>query len=483
MKLWGSRWTDRAQRQSADGKPLQRPPAAQWARRLLLGLLGLASGAQAFFADGFEARAGLPAGSQIHSLWLGNSLTNTPPDFDDYSQGPLPARLAPMLAEFDITLSFVAITPGGAEFSTHAGTPATMAALGNPAFDLVNLQGYYQGFSSAAAFAQAVQPLHDAATAAGSTLLYEGMWPYLSDPGSPQHPGAALAVEGAADAQPNAFAVQVGRAWEQVRLTSASLHAKLRSDNTHQSAVGEYLNALVYTRFLTAQSVAGVSSISDQAAAQLSASERSQLKQAVDIAVTRFYRPLDAAAVQLSVSEPAENAAFPAGQAVRFTAEALDESRGDISAEVSWFDEGDTQRHVGSSFLFTPAMGFRSMRAEVRGADGAPASIERRYRALGSGNTPPEVSDKSQSVPGGSPFTQANLSASARDLEGIVDWSTLQLDRANFDGVAAVQNARDPFTVDLDYSNGFRGADRLRWRVADEQGAWSAWARILIQVQ
>lgn len=466
-----------------DGNRRRRP----FGRRLAAGLcsLVLIGSAQAFFADGFESRAadGLPPGSSVHTLWLGNSLTNTPPDFNDYSQGALPVRLAPMLAEFGITLTHVAITPGGAEFRNHANTGSTMSALADPAFDFVNLQGYYDGFSSAQDYAEAVAPLHEAASAAGSIVLYEGMWPYLTDPGSPQHPTAALAVEGAADAKVNAFAVQVGRAWERVRQTSASLHAKLRSDNTHQSAVGEYLNALVYTRFFTAQSVAGVDSISPQAAARLSISERNQLKQAVDTAVTRFYRPVAGGGIQLSVQQPAEDAAFAAGQPVQFVGQANDYLLGDLAGEIRWYDEAEQLRHQGASFSFMPQAGFRSMRAEVAGATGVVARVTRSYRVLGPGNSAPEVSDKQQSVPGGSPFTQANLSAHARDLEGSVDWSTLQLDLQGFDGDSAVANDLDPFTVDLDYSNGFTGADSLRWRVADNQGLYSAWAQILITVQ
>jgi hypothetical protein len=460
----------------------RRPRRAHRLAALLLLALG---NAHAFFADGFEARSedGLPPGSSIHTLWLGNSLTNTPPDFNDYSQGPLPVRIAPMLAEFGITLTYQAITPGGAEFSNHAQNGATLAALANPAFDFVNLQGYYQGFGSAQSYATAVKPLHDAATAAGSVVLYEGMWPYLSDPGSPQHPGAALAVEGAAADKVNAFALQVGRVWERVRQSSSSLHAKLRSDNTHQSAVGEYLNALVYTRFFTAQSVAGVQSISSQAAARLSSSERTQLKQAVDAAVDIFFRPVPGGGVQLTVAQPAENAGFPAGQPVSFAGQAIDYLTGDVSGALRWYDDGDVLRHTGAAFSFSPAVGFRSMRAEVEGSSGVVAAVVRHYRALGTGNSPPQVSDKLQSVPGGAAFTQANLSASARDLEGSVDWSSLQLDLSGFAGVSAAPNGTDPFTVDLDYSNGFQGPDSIGWRVADEQGAWSAWAQILITVQ
>lgn len=455
--------------------------------RRLAGVIGLLAvgAAQAFFADGFETREvdGLPPGSTLQTLWIGNSLTDTPPDFNDYSQGPLPARIAPMLAEFGITLGFDAITPGGAEFSTHAQTPSTLAALADTRYDVVNLQGYYQGFSSAADYTAAVKPLHDAANAAGSVLLYEGLWPYLTDPGSPQHPGAALAVEEAADAKTNAFAVQVGRAWEQVRLTSTALHAKLRSDNTHQSAAGEYLTALVYTRFFTARSVAAVTSISPQAAARLSSNERTQLKQVVDSVVTRFFRPRPAGSLQLVVTQPGEGAAVTAGQPVTFRAQATDSASGNLSSTVKWYDEGNVLRHTGSEFAFTPSIGFRAMRAEARGSDSILVTVVRNYRALGTGNTAPQVTDKTQSVPGNSPFTQANLSANARDLEGSVNWATLQLDLTGFDGVAAVANSRDPFTVDLNYSNGFRGSDRLRWRVADNQGAWSAWARILITVQ
>jgi hypothetical protein len=457
---------------------LESPAAAQ---------CGGASNPHLVFAHGFESGGagapGLPPGSSLRVLWVGNSLTDTPPDFNDYSLGPLPNRLAPMLAECGITLISEWRIQGGAEFSSHAANSATLALVGDPRFDAVNLQGYYQGYGSADAFVQATESLVNAASAAGSDLFFEGMWPYLGDPGSPQHPTAALAVEGAADRRANAFAVQVGRAWRRVLDTAPALHAKLRSDSTHQSAVGEYLNALVYTRFLSGRSVAGIVSISSQAAARLSASERSQLKAAVDSAVDRFYQPGSGPSVGLDLQLPAPDAAFGEGASVLHRAQALDRARGDISAEIRWLDASGAQLHVGAQFNRSPPVGRHRITARVTGSDGVAVAVERSYRVLGASNGPPIVSDLSRSVPSGSSFTQINLSAHADDLEGSVDWTSLQIDLTEFRGVRAAQNARDPFTVDVDYSNGFVGADRIRWRVADDQGAVSAWATINLDVR
>ena len=55
--------------------------------------------------------------------------------------------------------------------------------------------------------------------------------------------------------------------------------------------MGEYLNCLVYTRFLTATSVADIQSIHPRVSRQLSAAERAELKSVVDETVTIFYRP------------------------------------------------------------------------------------------------------------------------------------------------------------------------------------------------
>lgn len=235
-----------------------------------------------------EARL-LKPGDHLKSLWIGNSLTNTPPELDDYSLGPLPARIAPMLAEFGITLTFETALTGGAEFSDHRATPATIAKLGTPGYNFVNLQGYYEGFTSSADYIAAVRPLYEPARANGVTTLFEAVWAFVDDPGSPQYPSSVEATVGATVALPGSFSVPVTRVWEAVRNADETLHASLYGDATHQSVIGEYLNALTYTRFLSGQSVQSVQAILPIAAERLSNAQRSLLKQIVDREITDFY--------------------------------------------------------------------------------------------------------------------------------------------------------------------------------------------------
>lgn len=454
---------------------------------VLLGVPALAAcGKQAkdtVFADGFEKCDGLPAGSTVSILWVGNSLTGTPPDFKDYSLGPLPVRLAPMLAEMGISMKYQAVIQGGADFSDHAANPTTMALIGDPSFDMVNLQGYYQGFSSPEAYRAAVLPLYTAAHNAGSISLYEGMWPYLTDPGSPQHPAAALAVEGASAVMPGSFPVQVGRAWARIKETDSVLHAKLRDDNTHQSAVGEYLNCLVYTRFLSARSVKSIASISPQAQAATTAQERQELKDAVDAAVTIFYVPSGASYPSLRITAPQNGQVFHAGEVVTFAANATDTDGSSLDAAIRWTDAAGQLLHTGAGFEQTPPAGQYSVTAAVTGAGGGTVSGVRNFTVAAGPNQPPVATDKTQSVPHDSPFAQVNLKANAVDPDGSIDWSTLQLDLRDFHGKSARQDPTDPATVDVDYTNGFSGKDLIHWRVGDNLGACSNWAQIHLLVQ
>jgi hypothetical protein len=170
----------------------------------------------------------------------------------------------------------------------HFTKSTTMAAVANTVYDVVNLQGYYAGFSSALAFQTAVQPLYDVAHAAGSEVSLEEMWSYRGDPGSPQFPTAPNAVEAAAQKMPGTHAVQVARVWED------------------QSKFGEYANALTYARFFSGKSVQGVTfvppAVRDVTQGGLTAVEIQTLKSAVDAGVTVFYQAPAAARPTLSFS-------------------------------------------------------------------------------------------------------------------------------------------------------------------------------------
>lgn len=235
---------------------------------------------------------GLAPGSRLQVLWIGNSLTGTAPDIPGSSAGPMPARLAPMLTERGIQLKFDVRIQGGANFSDHARNPQTLAVAADPRFDAVNLQGYYEGYESPTAFLAAVRPLVESIKRGGATPLFQQVWSFQGDPGGPQFPSAAVAVEEAARQVPGALPVQVMRAWHAVRTQDPALGAKLFADGTHQSAVGEHLNALVYTRFFSGRSVHGIQAIHAKAASRLDARERRLLEDAVDAQVTVFFKPL-----------------------------------------------------------------------------------------------------------------------------------------------------------------------------------------------
>lgn len=242
--------------------------------------------------------AGVPVGGRLHVLWVGNSLTDTAPDIGDYSIGPMPARLAPMLAELGVSLTFEAVIQGGAQLSDHARNARTLALISSPRFDAVALQGYYEGFAGTAAdYLAAVGPLYRTARAAGATVMFQQIWSFIDDPGSAQFPAAALAVEAAASQSPGAVPVQVMRVWNAVRERYPALHARLYHDSTHQSVIGEYLNALTYARFFTGRSVRGITSVHPSAAARLSLAERLALKAVVDEQVRVFFPVVRGAAL------------------------------------------------------------------------------------------------------------------------------------------------------------------------------------------
>lgn len=254
------------------------------------------------------AAGGLSPGSVVKVLWVGNSLTNTARDLRRFDLGPMPARLAPMLAELGVTLKWEAILRGGAEFGDHARNPAIEARLTQEHFDAVNLQGYYQGYGSADAMVAAVRPLVDIAQRRGTVALLQQVWSFQGDPGSPQYPGAALAVEQAAERLPGALPVQILRVWNDVR-AEPGLYARLFADPTHQSVLGEYLNALAYARFFSGRSVRAIQSAHPAVLTASSEAERRRLKEAVDRQITLFYRGFEALAAPTS----ARSAAGPTG--------------------------------------------------------------------------------------------------------------------------------------------------------------------------
>jgi hypothetical protein len=429
---------------------------------------------------------GLSAGSSINVLWVGNSLTDTALDFNNYSLGPMPERLKPMLAELGITMTYSSRIQGGAEFSDHARNAATMAEIGKTSYDIVNLQGYYDGFASASAYQTAVKPLYDKARTAGSAVLFEQVWSFKNDPGSPQFPTAAVAVETAAQNMAGAYAVQVMRAWEAVRQKDAALFGRLYADSTHQSMIGEHLNALTYARFFSGRSIQGVTSIAPQVAQALSAAQRQTLKDAVDASVTVFFQGSAAgggSTTTLSISTPTENQVFPEGSTVTLTARADNSAAGDISASIVWRDASSAELGRGPSISGKFLPGAYTVTASVQPPDNSTAvSTSRQFTVNDAVNDAPVTTDKPVSLPRYEAFRQVNLTSSASDVDGAINWATLQLDKTQFKGTAAAVSSADASTVNLNYGNGFLGADVVRWRVQDNSGAWSNWASINVTV-
>lgn len=431
---------------------------------------------------------GLAPGASIHLLWIGNSLTNTPADYP-YTEGPMPERLKPMLAELGITMTYQARLKGGADFSGHAANAEFMAEIANPAYDAVNLQGYYEGFSSAAAYQAAVKPLYDAARAAGSQVLFEAAWPY-NDPGFPAYPAAPNAVEGAAAVMPGAHPVQVARVWEAVRLANPGLYRRLyldptwTSDGTHQGKVGDYLNALAYARFFSGRSIQGISSMPQPVREALTPADLQTLKNAVDGAVTIFYRgPAAPATTSLSVSGVSDGQVLPEGTGLRLSAVATEPTGADASARVEWLDANGVLLHRGASFSWSPTPGDHAVTARVVGPDGKAVEVSRRFSVTAAPVAlPPVAKDLAVNVAQHADFRQVDLMSSVQPMGRPLAWGSLQLDLSQFKGRTAAASAADPSTVNLDYGNGYAGADLIRWRVQDDGGQWSNWAAMNITV-
>jgi hypothetical protein len=439
----------------------------------------------AAFLAGTAMAAGLPPGSVVNVLWVGNSLTNTAPDYDNYALGPMPERLKPMLAEFGITMNYTARIQGGAEFSDHIKNSATMAELAKTSYDIVNLQGYYEGFSSALAYQTAVKPLYDIAHAAGSDVLFEEVWWYRGDSGSPQFPTASNAVEAATKNLPGSYAVQVARVWNAVFLANPALLEQLRYDGTHQNKFGEYLNALTYARFFSGKSVQAVASIPPSVRDGLTAAQLQVLKTAVDTGVTIFYQaPGMVPKTTLTVTGINEGQAFASGSTISLSAVAQNTVTGDISAKVEWRNELNALLGQGATLMLAaPAVGNHTITAKVTGPNGVSVEIARHFTVTASPvSGAPVAHDKPVSLARYTNFRQVNLTASAEAMGNPVAWATLQLDKTQFKGQSAVINGMSPSTVDLNYANGYVGQDVVRWRVQDSVGHWSNWAGINITV-
>lgn len=416
------------------------------------------------------------SGDSIHVLWVGNSLTDTPPDYGNYSLGPLPARVAPMLAELGITLTYDSAIRGGAEFSTHISLSSTMTKVGDPIYDAVNLQGYYQGFSSASAYVTAVDPLYQAAHSAGSSVLFEAVWEFKGDPGSPQYPTSALAVEGAASQLDNAFPVPVTRVWNDIKTQNTTLWNKLYSDATHQSVVGDYLNALIYTRFFSGQSVMGIAFIPSAVSALVNSSEITLMKNAVDLNITQFYQTPALSLPVLTLNSPSDLQVFQHTDQISFSASATSSTGTNISNNIQWH-LGATLLHTGASFQRTLSAGRHEITVSVvSGQD----EVERTFTVIVSGatNLAPTSSNTSLNAVAGEPFRQLNLASLAVDPDGTIDWSSLELDTSEFHGTAVTQDSRSESTINFDFSNNYIGSHVVRWRVRDNSGDYSNWASI-----
>jgi hypothetical protein len=434
---------------------------------------------------------GLPPGSSIKVLWIGNSLTDAPEAMGAVTNWtPMPGRLVPMLAELGITMTYGSVILGGAEFSTHAANPTTMAEIANPTYDIVNFQASYDGVSDAASYTTTVRPLYTAAHNAGSIALFEGIWEFGGfgsfelDYGGPVDPQSENAVEGAAAALAGSFPVQLGHCWKAVKNRSAALIPKMHDDGVHQSVLGEYFNALVYARFFSARSVQGITSVHPLAVGVSTADERQLLRETVDSCLTIFYRSSTAPTAALTLQTPTAGQIFSAGQTVAYQATAVDTVSGNLAAAIHWLDGAGTELHVGPSFTQTPPAGTYTVTATVTGSDGKQVSVTREFVVAASGpNQSPTATAASQIIIYNTPFMQINLGNHASDADGTIDWSTLQLDTSDFHGVSAVQDSRDLATVNMNYQDtNFSGTDHFAWRVQDNAGAWSNWATVTLTV-
>jgi hypothetical protein len=447
--------------------------------------------------------SGLPEGSQIHTLWIGNSLTGAPYEIDQYDGGtflPMPERLAPMLAELGITMTYDAAIQGGAKFSDHVANPATMATLADPSFDIVNLQGYREeDVNDATSIIAAVSSLYDAAHNAGSVVLLESIWqfggfgPYELDEQGPIYPLEENAIEAASQALPDSFPVQISKCWEEIQLsTSNDFFTRLHDeqspgvyDTQHESALGEYFNILVYARFFSGRSVADVTSMHPVVAATSTAAERQLMKQVVDGCVDIFYDPAGAPTASLTVQSPTPGQVFPNGTPVSYQGTATDSATGDLSASIEWVDQSRAVIHTGASFTQVLPAGQYAITARVTGSDSRQVSSPRSYTVASPTNQPPVTTVPTQNVSMNTPFAQLNLTAEATDPDGTIDWTSLEISTApaTFHGAAIYQDTHSAATVDVEYTGtNYSGVDHFSWRVQDNEGAWSSWTDAILNV-
>lgn len=420
-----------------------------------------------------SAGGGLGSGTSVNVLWVGNSLT----DSSLLSPETVPSRVLLMLAQMGVTMSYTEAIQGGATFLSHAANSATMAQIGSTAFDAVNLQGYASDFYTTAGYVTRAQPLANAATAAGNSPLWEAMWPTGEHTSIQSRDATISAVASYGGAR-----VQIGEVWDYFRVNDASFYAGWKLDSEHASHVGQWATALAYTRFFSGRDISSVTSIHATADAAMTAPQKAAIIAAVNSIITVFYPVPSAPTASLTITQPTAGQAFANGATVSYAATATDTVSGSLTSSIRWTDGAGALLFTGGSFSAAPASGSYTVTASVTGSDGKVVSSSRPYTVAGASNVAPTAANTTLTVTAGTTLKQLNLSSLAADVDGTVNFATLEILSPGFQGVSVAQDGTTPSTINFNYSGAYLGADSIQWRVKDNAGAYSNYATVSITV-
>ncbi len=189
--------------------------------------------------NGSPNTARLPPGSELHVLFLGNSLT---------ASNDLPALVQSMAATGNVRLIYRAITPGGVSLEDHWHNGEGRTALAQSHWDYVVLQqGPSSRPESQVQLREWAGRWADEARAHAATPALYMVWPFQGQPDGFKL--VAQSYRRAAEASKSQL-FPAGEAWDLALRGNRSLRLYLR-DKLHPTPPGTYLAALVITQGLT----------------------------------------------------------------------------------------------------------------------------------------------------------------------------------------------------------------------------------------
>lgn len=244
--------------------------------------------------------------------------------------GNIYAQLAKLDADINGSSTFTVNEDrlvGGAQLASHASDSGFIAACQSGTYDVVFVQG--GSGDTGASYGADLQPIANACASSNTPLVVWLWWAHRDTPSNYATVAANIRAGAASAGTSAGITIQVlemGDAWDDLRVNQGIADNYLYYDNTHQNGLGGYVNALSMYRFLTGEAVTGVTYNDPVYPVTFAAGDEAKFQTAVDTFITQSLSgaPVTPNTASIQILTPADGAVFNEGDTITFTATASD---------------------------------------------------------------------------------------------------------------------------------------------------------------